>query len=108
MQMIEPKFLFQNVSETAKGCMKFWRPDSKQRFSELTPLVLPISEIIFMILGLLTASQISPTGGDYLAYLEQLQIVLLMTEQHCVGEGGDILRPKHVMKLRMELVATPF
>jgi len=78
MQMIEPKFLFQNVSETAKGCMKFWRPDSKQRFSELTPLVLPISEIIFIILGLLTASQISPTGGDYLAYLEQLQIVLLV------------------------------
>lgn len=58
--------------------MKFRRPDNKQRFSELTLLVLPIFEIIFVTLGVLAASRISPTGGGYLVCPEQLQIALLV------------------------------
>jgi Undecaprenyl-phosphate galactose phosphotransferase WbaP len=53
------------------------RPGRKQGFSELTPLALLISDIIFIVFSLLTASRISAANDGYLAYLEQPQVVLL-------------------------------
>jgi Undecaprenyl-phosphate galactose phosphotransferase WbaP len=54
-----------------------WRPGSKQGVFKLSPLALLISDIIFIVFSLLTASRISAADGGYLAYLEQLQVVLL-------------------------------